>query len=115
MRPDKPGCFGSGIELLGGRLLRTPRGMTSQQIRDSIMIEIAKITLNITSEIQLYLSNGGPAGDPIEPREYVAVANTDQQPGWFSLYVSDNGDASGEKIANVYLLTSPTGEIRLGA
>ena len=79
------------------------------------MSAISEITLNVTSEIQLKLSNGAPAGDPIGPGKYVAVANEDQQPGWFSLYAIEGGEASGDVLANVYLEFSPAGTINIGA
>lgn len=78
------------------------------------MITLATINLIISQPTQLRLSNGAPAGTPLQPGNYVADLNVGQQPGWYSLYPADASfQKTGGSVANVYLSIAPNGQVYL--
>lgn len=82
-----------------------------------VVCQLLSVNLHQPEPKQLLLSNGNPAGVPLDKGDYVAIRNTDDQPGWYSLYNSDgpNGAPTGDKLANVYLAIGPHGNVYIEA
>lgn len=51
---------------------------------------IASVKLILQDEIQLQLTNGGPAGDPLLPGNYVAKLKHPSSDGIYSIFAADS-------------------------
>jgi len=80
------------------------------------MIFIASINLIIQQPTQLALSDGSPAGVPLQPGNYVAELNVGQQPGSYSLYTADASfQKTSGSVANVCLSIATNGQVDIVA
>lgn len=78
------------------------------------MVTLSSLNLVIEEPKQLLLVNGNPAGRPLEPGNYVAKPNIDQESGAYSLYEADaHFHVRGGSVANVYLSITPGGQVFL--